>query len=165
MTGTGEPISFFLTFLTLYTFSLTQGENSFEFVRACAYLSIAKDSVSSRNSGCHPVSLPLSFLLVPPVAPVTSSQIRTILPFSPAALIFFFFFLLLVQEFVILYNSLWSWKSKGNLKPTRCFCCWGRKRVRIKFNKNLVFRKKKIISAGNHHEVHSFASYLLIYIY
>ena len=105
MTGTGEPISFFLTFLTLYTFSLTQ-ENSFEFVRACAYLSIAKDSVSSRNSGCHPVSLPLSFLLVPPVAPVTSSQIRTILPFSPAALIFFFFFLMLVQEFVILYNSL-----------------------------------------------------------
>lgn len=34
---------------------------------------------------------------------VTSSQIRTILPFSPAALIFF---LLPVHEFVILYNSL-----------------------------------------------------------
>lgn len=47
-------------------------------------------------------ALALVFLILP-VAPVTSSQIRTILPFSPAALIFF---LLPVHEFVILYNSL-----------------------------------------------------------
>lgn len=66
------------------------------------------------------------FLTVLPVAPVTSSQIRTILPFSPAALIFFFS--VPVHVFVILYNSLWSWESKGNLKPTRCFCCWRHRR-------------------------------------
>lgn len=59
------------------------------------------------------------------MAPVTSSQIRTILPFSPAALIFFS---VPVHVFVILYNSLWSWESKGNLKPTRCFCCWRHRR-------------------------------------
>lgn len=55
----------------------------------CAYRYVAKDSVPCRNSGCQRVILPLSFLIVLPVAPVTSSQIRTILPFSPAALFFF----------------------------------------------------------------------------
>ena len=155
-------ISFFFNLPnSLYFFTYARRKFLWVFKSLCIFE--YSQRFSSRNSGCHPVSLPLSFLLVLPVAPVTSSQIRTILPFSPAAL--FFFFLLLVHEFVILYNSLWSWKSKGNLKPTRCFCCWGRKRVTIKFNKNLVSRKKKIISAGNHHAVHSFASYLLIYIY
>lgn len=56
---------------------------------SCAYLHVAKGSVLCRNSGCQPVILPLSFLIVLPVAPVTNSHIRTILPFSPAFLIFF----------------------------------------------------------------------------
>lgn len=147
---------FLLLYLLLFQWKILLGKcelcsSSFYVINITLFISVLKRelngllcpvhirSVPCRNSGCQQVIFPLSFLVLLPLAPVTSSQIRTILPSSPAALIFF---LLLVHEFVILYNSLWSWKSKGNLKPTRCFYCWKGKKVRIKFNKNLVSRKK-----------------------